>query len=428
MSGDAGVDAPARATCTSDQDCADGVFCNGEEQCAPADTEANDLGCIEGPLACEGVCDEEADTCLVSCADADGDGEGDVACGGRDCDDNDPRRFVGNTEICDAENIDEDCDPRTVGFRDADMDGVNDSLCCNGETCGDDCDDMSPGVHHTAPEVCDNVDNDCDGMVDEGVQLSWYPDTDMDGFGDQTATPIVSCSPPPLHVLDGTDCDDSNRDVNPVAFDVCDGVIDHNCNGMLDDPPLGCSCTANQTQNCELPGVCAAATRTCLGGTWSGCTIGPSPEECDGQDDDCDGSVDESLPLLRMFPDADGDGFGETESGVDSCELEAGYVLDGRDCYDVPGAGSAVSPFITSYSETDRGDGSFDFNCDGDETQEFGLAEPCNPGSCVFRGPGWFLTIPPCGESGTLLTGCTREENKGGGCLRNLQNRVARCR
>lgn len=78
--------------------------------------------------------------------DQDGDGHDSVAFGGDDCDDNDVNRFPGNTEVCDAEHHDEDCDPATFGVRDADRDGYPDAGCCNRSrerhyTCGTDCDD-----------------------------------------------------------------------------------------------------------------------------------------------------------------------------------------------------------------------------------------------------------------------------------------------
>lgn len=104
--------------------------------------------------------------------DADGDGQSAVSIGGRDCDDQDARRFAGNAEAADYDGLDEDCDPLTYGTRDVDRDGVHDYLIFNilpdGRiNRGLDCNDNEPGTHPYVPEVCDGKDNNCDGVVDE---------------------------------------------------------------------------------------------------------------------------------------------------------------------------------------------------------------------------------------------------------------------
>ena len=166
---DAGGDASGPAVCASDADCDDGLFCNGPETCDPADGAAGADGCVAGESPCADGCDEASDTCDGSCADADGDGVEDAACGGSDCDDDDANRFPGNPEVCDAEDHDEDCDDSTYGEVDEDMDGVDDARCCNvdrfgASTCGRDCDDSESNVSPLAPEVCNGVDDDCDGQ------------------------------------------------------------------------------------------------------------------------------------------------------------------------------------------------------------------------------------------------------------------------
>jgi len=95
-----------------------------------------------------------------------------TACGGDDCDDEDDARSPGNAEICDRDDVDENCDLTTFGHRDADGDGWPDARCCNRgdrrDQCGNDCDDELAGMHPTAVEACDSVDNDCDGAADDG--------------------------------------------------------------------------------------------------------------------------------------------------------------------------------------------------------------------------------------------------------------------
>ena len=84
--------------------------------------------------------------------DIDGDGHGSISCGGDDCDDNDPNRFPGNQEVCDANQHDEDCNTATYGLVDFDNDGHYDNNCANccdangKPIAGDDCDDHNPAI------------------------------------------------------------------------------------------------------------------------------------------------------------------------------------------------------------------------------------------------------------------------------------------
>ncbi len=128
---DAGLECSSElvCVCVSDAGCDDGLWCNGEESCRDGRCEAGRGHC----LATQG-CDEDSRRCITDCsvaADRDGDGVDGIACGGSDCDDTDPNRFPGNTEVCDEEGHDEDCDPLTFGSRDSDGDGYVDMLCFN---------------------------------------------------------------------------------------------------------------------------------------------------------------------------------------------------------------------------------------------------------------------------------------------------------
>ena len=82
-------------------------------------------------------------------------------------------------------------------------------------------------------EVCDGVDNNCNGQVDEGVTTTHYEDADQDGYGNPDFG-VEGCPPPAGYVTDNTDCDDSDPNVNPGAVEVFDGV-DNNCNGLVDE-------------------------------------------------------------------------------------------------------------------------------------------------------------------------------------------------
>ena len=108
-----------------------------------------------------------------------------------------------------------------------------------------DCDDDNPSINPDATELCDGIDNNCDGQVDEGVTQTFYLDNDGDGFGDSAATEeneriAKSCLAPEGYVDNQSDCDDSNSAINPSATEVCDeDDIDENCNGLSDDNDTG---------------------------------------------------------------------------------------------------------------------------------------------------------------------------------------------
>jgi hypothetical protein len=296
-------------SCTDAAACDDGVYCNGAETCAAG-------ACVSGTPPCSAaMCDEETDTCACTPADADGDGADSIACGGDDCDDEDARRAVGNAEVCDLANIDEDCNPATYGFRDSDMDGAPDAMCCNedgagGMRCGDDCDDMRPGVSPSDGESCNGIDDDCDGTIDEDVLNTYYIDGDDDDYGvDDAATNVTACFTPSGYADRAGDCDDGAGAIHPGLPDLCDAMgVDDDCNGTPNDPPGGCMCTGTDSRPCVASGVCSAGTESCNGGAWGACSITAVPEVCDGRDEDCDGVVDDGTQTT-CFADGDGDGY-----------------------------------------------------------------------------------------------------------------------
>ncbi len=302
--------------CASDADCDDGVFCNGAERCMPGAPLRNAQDCVAGDDPCGETdsCDEAMDMC-EPCIDADEDG----ACAAVDCDDEDPARYPGNTEVCDAMGVDEDCDETTFGTKDDDEDGYVDDACCNdvgGEpVCGRDCDDDDSRVFWGSGEFCDGLDNDCNGAVDEGVTGTYYPDLDGDGFGDRDGTPALACYATLTRRPTMVDCDDGDPLVFPGAGERCGNSIDDNCDGTVDE---NCTCSSGETRTggCPLPGRCRDADAVCVGGLFQ-CAASPGPvdETCNGVDDDCDGLLDEGVSIV-CYEDADDDGWPHSHAAV----------------------------------------------------------------------------------------------------------------
>lgn len=314
-SSDGATDAPE--LCTSDDECSDGVFCNGVETCDPTSGAADSEGCVAGggdPCMDGRSCDEEMGACLTDCdldPDADGDGVDSAECGGTDCDDGDAERFPGATEVCDGD--DEDCDPSTIGDTDADFDEAIDAACCNGDVCGTDCNDAASAIYPGATEVCNEVDDDCDSNADEGLPtFAYVPDCDEDNFGGD-GTPVMGCGVPAMAppcddggawVTTTGDCDDDDPSRNPGNTEVCNG-IDDECDGDIDDiMDETVICMAGETGACTN-GCGVAGTGTCAADCLSFDCSSELTEFCNYCDDDGDGSFDEDASLAGFTDDVD---------------------------------------------------------------------------------------------------------------------------
>jgi hypothetical protein len=114
-------------------------------------------------------------------------------------------------------------DPSTV---DQDADGY---------TADVDCDDSDGDTYPNAPELCDGVDNDCDGAVDES-QFEMYLDADQDGYGDANSS-VIECVLLDGFVENSGDCDDADPDIHPEGIEICDG-LDNDCDASTTEEGL----------------------------------------------------------------------------------------------------------------------------------------------------------------------------------------------
>ena len=343
---------------TSEGDCDD-----SDDSVNPAATEV----CNSRDDDCDDQIDEDVQSTWY--ADADGDGFGDpdtsqTACeapdgyvsAATDCDDTHTEVWPGAIEVCDS--LDNDCNGEiddsvmSTWYTDADADGFGDPATavdqCDGESGlvadGTDCDDTTANRHPDNPEVCDEVDNDCDDTVDEGVTSVYYADADGDGFGDEDDT-VDACGTSAGYVEDSSDCDDTVAAVNPDATELCNEV-DDDCDGDVDEDDALDATTwyadadndhygdeAATSVSCDQPYRYVADDTDCDDGDpW---VYPGSTEYCDGEDDDCDGTVDEdAYDGHTYYTDSDGDGYGDPDVSTVSCSLPSGYATFSTDCDD----------------------------------------------------------------------------------------------
>ncbi len=344
---------------------------------------------------------------LLWYADADLDGFGDadnsmLACNqppnfvlnSLDCDDNNDAINPNGIEICN--NIDDNCDGliddldsdvqgQSVWYADNDQDGFGDPnniiMSCfqppSTSTDNTDCDDNDSMINSSAQEICNGIDDDCDGLIDvddpdvTGTAL-WYEDLDNDGFGNPNVF-LTACAQPTGYVINNIDCDDNNNEINPDAIESCNG-IDDNCNGLVDgdDPNIqgqtiffadtdgdGFGDPQNTMIACTLPTGFSTNQNDCDD---SNPEINPdSTESCNGIDDDCDGLIDSDDENvegeLTWYADTDGDGFGDELNILTSCEQPTGYTNDLSDCDDTD---SSINPDAIEIVNNE-----VDENCDG---------------------------------------------------------------
>jgi hypothetical protein len=319
-------DADACDVTADDSLCDDGAFCNGAETCDPT------AGCLPGAapecgddLACTvDTCDEEADECVRSAEDGDGDGDLAIACGGGDCDDANPAVSSTASELV-CNGLDDDCDPGTSDARDSDGDGYD---TCGPDDAADpdgraaDCDDLEAAVNPGAAEVaCSGADEDCDPATADA--------SDGDGDGYDTCGVDDPANPDGM----AADCDDTESGINPGAAEVTCNGVDEDCDPATADAPDGDSdgydvCGPDDVLNPD--GMVA----DCDDGNGA---INPAATEvCDDDDNDCDGETDEddASDATTWYLDGDGDGFGVEAETRHACDAPEGFVALSTDCND----------------------------------------------------------------------------------------------
>ena len=280
-----------------------------------------------------------------------------------------------------------DCDTPTSYLLDVDGDGFGNnanttdacSLPDGYAEIGGDCDDEDPAVNPDAQEVCDELDNDCDGSVDVEATdgTTYYTDADSDGFGDDDSA-VVGCEALAGWTTADGDCDDGDDAVHPDAEELCD-AIDNDCDGLVDGDDdevpdqswyIDADADGYGVSSGDITAACAGDGYALEDGDCddADATINPGAGETwyDGVDQDCDGRSDYDQDGDRYTSDAfTGSDCDDTDETVNPAAEDTWYDGVDQDCdgssdYDQDGDG---------YDHEDYGDPADGLDCDDEDPE-----------------------------------------------------------
>jgi len=301
---------------------------------------------------CNGQTDENCGTHTYY-ADSDGDTFGNPAISISSTSDTPPSGYASNSADCNDSNaainpnatevcnngiddncngqIDENC-PTYIYYTDNDEDSYGNpavSISSGSSTPpagyvsnNTDCNDGNNAIHPGSAEVCNSLDDNCNGQIDEGVTITFYADADADGYGNANST-TQACSILNGYVSNSTDCND--------------------------DPASGGTINPSATETCG-----------------------------NGADDNCNGQMDENCPIYTYYADADGDTYGNPAVSISSASNTppAGYVSNNTDCNDAPASGGTIHIGASDICN------SIDDNCNG-VVDENAISATISPGGSV---------------------------------------------